>query len=388
MADETLRFRASDPFTGFNYEVRNNEEDYTQSCFVYKGRTGIPNKPVFQSPVLVFSMGHTLDGKFLIVNHGSGAYGMIPVVFINEAGEHRPFILEDQYRSLMEQGLKKIYPEFAEWDLLHLYAPIYFMNGSEALIRASGDFEGPVGPGKNGQRPFKSVWLGLDVATRRLRLLKTPEEEPKTSFRQIPGSAASYGSGFFVTERHILTNSHVVVKSKKILVGYGNFEIEAKVVASSEHYDLAVLQLSMGQVEGIPIQLSKTAPLLGERVMTYGFPLPEVQGFTIKLTEGNVSGEYGLRDDPMHFQYTAPIQPGSSGGPILNQSNQLSGVVIGALDKFRVAESTGKLSENVNLGIHIDVVRKFLSDSKIILKEKSHHKFIPYRSCVQIMIER
>lgn len=383
VAQTTLVFRSHDPSTGYYYEIR-CDEDFNRFAHVYQSRSAALGKYVFKSEVNIYSVFHTPDTKYLIINHGSGSYGNVAVVFSHEAGKHKPFISESSYRSMVEAGLQKVHPEFVGWNLYHLYAPIRDVRGTEAILYASGDFIKDKPDGDLQQKQFKGVFLGIDLISRKARLLEE-NEELKTWFRGLSDSDASYGSGFFISERHILTNAHVVKEAKRVSVGYGNRESWAEVVARSDKFDLAIVMLPESAMQGIPVPLANTAPELGEKVRAFGYPLPSVQGFTIKLTEGNISGKFGLRDNPLHFQCTAPIQPGNSGGALLNDKNELIGVAVATLNKVAVAEATGHIAENVNLGIHLDVVREFLSEQKFQLKRNEQQKFNPDKSCVQII---
>lgn len=85
----------------------------------------------------------------------------------------------------------------------------------------------------------------------------------------------------------------------------------------------------------------------------------------MNVTTGNVSATAGPGDDPRLIQITAPVQPGNSGGPVVNQSGQLVGVVIGELDGRQLARQIGVMPQNVNFAIKASVVRDFLEASEI-----------------------
>jgi S1-C subfamily serine protease len=60
------------------------------------------------------------------------------------------------------------------------------------------------------------------------------------------------------------------------------------------------------------------------------------------------------------IQTTAPVQPGNSGGPLLDQSGNVLGIISSQLDALRIAEAIGKIPQNINFAIKASVVRAFL----------------------------
>ena len=85
-------------------------------------------------------------------------------------------------------------------------------------------------------------------------------------------------------------------------------------------------------------------------VATIGFPNIEIQGFSPKVTKGEISSENGESDDPRSWQISAPVQPGNSGGPLLDQSGNLIGVIEAKLG-LKAAKATGDLPQNVSYAV-------------------------------------
>jgi hypothetical protein len=65
------------------------------------------------------------------------------------------------------------------------------------------------------------------------------------------------------------------------------------------------------------------------------------------------------------MQITAPVQPGNSGGPLLDMSGNVVGVVVAKLDALKVAEVTGDIPQNVNFAINASVARTFLDAQSV-----------------------
>lgn len=85
----------------------------------------------------------------------------------------------------------------------------------------------------------------------------------------------------------------------------------------------------------------------------------------MSLTAGTVSALAGIGDDSRMLQFTAPIQPGNSGGPLLDQSANVIGIVTSKLSPLWTAQQLGDIPQNVNFAIKSSVARDFL-DSKAI----------------------
>jgi serine protease Do len=146
------------------------------------------------------------------------------------------------------------------------------------------------------------------------------------------GTTASYGagSGFIIDPKGIIvTNNHVVTGAGavKVRVGGSDEEIPAKVVGVSECNDLAVLQLT----EGGPYPYVKwyegeIAPPL--EVYTAGFPLGDPE-FTITkgvVSKAEADGQTQWASVRRVIEHDANIQPGNSGGPLVNADGQVVGV--------------------------------------------------------------
>ena len=100
----------------------------------------------------------------------------------------------------------------------------------------------------------------------------------------------------------------------------------------------------------------------GDPIVALGYPLPGLLSSDVNLSVGNVSALAGLRDDTRYLQISAPVQPGNSGGPLLDASGHLVGIVTSKLD-FRVARFTGDIPQNVNFALKAEIAGTFL-DSK------------------------
>jgi len=93
---------------------------------------------------------------------------------------------------------------------------------------------------------------------------------------------------------------------------------------------------------------------VGDEILVIGYPLTAYLGTEARVTDGIVSSNSGLRGDPTRFQISAPIQPGNSGGPIVNQRFEVVGIATEKLSDAVAVTETGSIPQNVNFGVKAD----------------------------------
>jgi S1-C subfamily serine protease len=98
----------------------------------------------------------------------------------------------------------------------------------------------------------------------------------------------------------------------------------------------------------------------GESVIVVGFPLTGLLTSDPIVTTGIISALAGPRDDRHLLQISAPIQPGNSGGPLLDQSGRIIGVIVSSLSTLKLAKATGAIPENINFAVNGDNAQVFL----------------------------
>jgi S1-C subfamily serine protease len=176
----------------------------------------------------------------------------------------------------------------------------------------------------------------------------------------------SSGSGIVVNRAgSILTNEHVVRACDGYeVIDNENRKLKATVLATDAKNDLALLATD----EQFPTaaKLRKhSEPRLGESVTVVGYPLVGVLGDKPSVGFGNVTSTIGIRGNPAQMQISVPIQRGASGGPVLDQSANVIGVVVSKLDALKFAERGGDLPQNVNFAIRAGPLRAFLEANKV-----------------------
>ena len=152
------------------------------------------------------------------------------------------------------------------------------------------------------------------------------------------GDTLAFGSGFFIDGAGTLaTNYHVIAgaSSASVKLGEGLVHDVAGVLASDREEDLALLRV-VGY-DSDPLELAAGKPRVGEPVVAIGNPM----GFEGTVSEGILSGIRSMAEGRQRYQITAPISPGSSGGPVLNATGEVVGV----------ATFTWKEGQNLNFAV-------------------------------------
>jgi S1-C subfamily serine protease len=103
----------------------------------------------------------------------------------------------------------------------------------------------------------------------------------------------------------------------------------------------------------------------GDSVTAIGFPFHGLLTSDFTVTTGIVSSLSGVRNDSRFLQISAAVQPGNSGGPLLDSSGEIVGMVAAKLNALGVLRATGNIPENINFAIKTGALRDFLDNSVV-----------------------
>ena len=149
-----------------------------------------------------------------------------------------------------------------------------------------------------------------------------------------PKITNSSGTGFAISNTgYIVTNYHVVENAKTIKVkginGDFNSSVTARIELTDKNNDLAIIKLEYGNaINGtIPYVISSKSDVVGSDVFALGYPLRATMGDEVKLTNGIISANSGFQGDITKYQISVPVQPGNSGGPLINAQGSLIGII-------------------------------------------------------------
>ena len=174
----------------------------------------------------------------------------------------------------------------------------------------------------------------------------------------------SFGSGFYVSmDGHLVTNAHVIEGCANVQVVSGlSAPTPGRLLAKDTANDLALLITSQKPQH---IATLRGGVKIGEGIAAFGYPLVGLLSTSGNFTVGNVSSVTGMGDDTRYLQISAPIQPGNSGGPVVDQSGNVVGVVVSKLDVIKVAAAIDDLPQNVNFAIKSTVLLNFLDSNGV-----------------------
>jgi hypothetical protein len=220
---------------------------------------------------------------------------------------------------------------------------------------------------------------GQSIERRDQDLCATPEMTVGRAGR--PGTVASTGTGFYISSTgHVLTNHHVVDGCATVAISRpGGQRVPLRLIGADEGADLAVLVQENATTTPLNLRGGGGKPIrAGERVVLVGYPARSQLG-GVNVTEGIVSGLRGALGDQSRFQYTAPTQPGNSGGPVLDASGLVVGVVVSQIDKI----SGERTAQNINFGIKLDLVRTFLAANGVTAADSEPGQALPAADILQ-----
>lgn len=132
---------------------------------------------------------------------------------------------------------------------------------------------------------------------------------------------------------YLITNYHVVEGATEITVkgidGDLSTKYGATLVSADKSNDLALLKIGNKNVvfDSIPFAIRSSGVAQGERIYAFGYPLTKAMGNEIKLTDGIISARSGVEGDISKFQVSAAVQPGNSGGPLIDEQGNVIGVI-------------------------------------------------------------
>ena len=172
------------------------------------------------------------------------------------------------------------------------------------------------------------TFAGADL---KLQLMPETDRSIEKRLESILSSVATirigqgHGSGFFISEDgYLLTNAHVVGEADNVSVVLNNgLEVPGKVIRKLKSRDIALVKVGLRVPTALPLRAAQATKL--ERVFVVGTPLRESLSSTV--TSGIVSG-FRSEKDQRYIQADAPISPGNSGGPLIDQNGNVLGVSV------------------------------------------------------------
>jgi S1-C subfamily serine protease len=195
---------------------------------------------------------------------------------------------------------------------------------------------------------------------------KPKEKKTITKAPEIDESLLTIGSGsgFYINNKgYALTNNHVVDICKQMVAVVDGREILFRVLNTDKTNDVAIIKTDQRSPNFIKI--NEDGAKLGEDIIAVGYPLSGRLSDSVKITRGIVSALSGMNNNSGQIQIDAALQPGNSGGPVINESGELIGIASAGLNKLLMAKEAKYIPENVNFAVSSSIVTNILKNKKV-----------------------
>lgn len=254
----------------------------------------------------------------------------------------------DELSMVCERELALAYGEKLELDLMNAVEAYAVSKSEEDRKLISGIFDEypEVYDSENAKELARKKFMAK---------LPVPNIAPKNE-----GSSCS-GTGWFVTSNKVVTCAHVVAGAKLIEIELKDGTVSSgSIFAIDTNSDVAIIDVSCRSPVTLPVL--PTSEKLAAHIFTIGYPMPDLLGKDQKYTEGTISSLSGLHDDHGQYQVSVPLQPGNSGGAVVNDKGMVIGIASSVLDSLKGLEVSGVVPQNVNYVIKSRYIVQLLED--------------------------
>ena len=136
--------------------------------------------------------------------------------------------------------------------------------------------------------------------------------------------------------------------------------------AADARNDLALLKIE--ETPAHVFALSQASPFPLQEIIVAGYPFGDRVSSTLKFTQGIISSVAGLNNDYSQIQIDAALQPGNSGGPIMDELGNVVAVAVAKLSLKKILKDYGVVPENTNFGVKASAVKNLMDGNGISFK--------------------
>ncbi len=201
---------------------------------------------------------------------------------------------------------------------------------------------------------------------------KQEEEERKRKEANAKLYVIGSGTGFFVSSAgHAVSNEHVVGICKKVATKIEGEKVFFNILKTDKVNDIGLIK---GDYKSSSfLNIKSDGAEFGEDIVAFGYPLSDKLSSSVKLSRGIVSSLSGPNDNYSEIQIDAAIQPGNSGGPVLNMEGQVVGIASSGLNKVLMLldEDQPYIPENINFAVAAPTLLNFLKSNGVTTKSEA-----------------
>lgn len=278
--------------------------------------------------------------------------------------------LSQSDRTKVQENLKKLALYKSSIDGLYGKGTSGALNSYNSKYLGNSDLEAPT----NASRLLSSVishnFSPNQDSFETVEKPETPNAELKPNPKEADTTPAdetrkvASGTGFYVSEEgHIITNHHVIDGCEEMKVHSKGKVFDTVQIASDAQNDLALLKVEAQPDHVFALSADGSFPL--QDIIVAGFPFGDRVSSTLKFTKGIVSSVAGLGNNYSEIQIDAALQPGNSGGPIIDNYGNVIAVAVSKLDMKKILKDYGVIPENTNFGVKASVVKNLMQGNSV-----------------------
>lgn len=182
-----------------------------------------------------------------------------------------------------------------------------------------------------------------------------PRRGANSGGQDAPRHQSATGTAFVVGPAHLMTCAHVIEDMSVLHISSleGRYKVEPVVV--DRRNDIALLRVQgASPLNPVPFREGPGCEA-GDNVVALGYPLASISGGSLQVTQGGISSLFGLHSDASLLQFTAPIQPGSSGSPLFDSGGAVVGMVTSSVPD----------AQNMNFAVKSALLVAFLQACRV-----------------------
>lgn len=182
-----------------------------------------------------------------------------------------------------------------------------------------------------------------------------------------PARKIKSGTGFFISNvGHVITNEHVVHGCDQVMIRGSVNKMKARVIGTDSEADLALILADVRPRRVASLRENKGGMQVNDPVMVIGYPLDHGATGVYKVERSIILGLEGPQDEPYWIQFADAALQGNSGGPLLDSSGNVVGVIVGKTKLVRKgANGQDEVVKQSDVAISLPVLKDFLHKHQV-----------------------